>query len=463
MAKVKLRLAARCEAAGRPNNEDNYLICENLSEGKWSFTTDREIELSEWGTPLVVADGMGGMNAGEVASALAIDSIKEWFSSGNLSQEDFSYPENIKDYIRKAIQAADRNIKRKGSSDESMSGMGSTVILAWLVGKYVYVGWCGDSRAYRFNTAGGLQQLSRDHSYVQELVDKGKLDKELAFDFPDRNIITRSLGDPRRSANPDVQEFLLRNGDIFLLCSDGLSGVLRDREIEGVISAGAGSMEACRDALWETSREAEWDDNVTIVLCQVLSGAEVEKASVTLKITEPKIPCLSAQEKQAEETAAGQREVTVKMPAEKKKSKKWLWTTIVIFLLAAGIYVFLQNTTIGNPIWRKFTAPPKNTDTIETITQEAVAPPVVIPQKSKKTEENEKEGKKSGVEKDKDEAIKDIIHIVRTDTSGKKETMQNIADMYGVEITKLRELNGNKYTKDINEGDTIKIPQLNQP
>jgi protein phosphatase len=332
MAKIQLRLAARCEAAGRPNNEDNYLISENLSEGKWEFTTDKEIELSELGTLLIVADGMGGLNAGEVASATAIDSIQEWFSPENLSKVSFAYPEDIKTYIKKAIQAADQNIKKKGNGDDkSMTGMGSTIVLAWIINKYVYVGWCGDSRAYRFNSSDGLQQLSHDHSYVQELVDNGKLDKDLAFDFPERNIITRSLGDPRRKAEPDVVEWPLRNGDLFLLCSDGLSGVLRDKEIEDSIAGNTASLEACRDALWKTSCLAGWDDNVTLALCQVLSGVEEEKISATLKPAETGTPGTTAPGQ------AVQEKKTEKQPGKKKRKKRFRWLWIIAALLLAAI------------------------------------------------------------------------------------------------------------------------------
>jgi serine/threonine protein phosphatase PrpC len=284
MANIKFRVAARCEAAGRPNNEDNYQVGDNLNENQWGFTTDKEVTLASKGALLAVADGMGGMNAGEVAAAIAIETVKEWFSSENLTEERLSSPGSIKQYIRAAIRSADSNIKKEGAADKGKRGMGSTIVLAWLTDERIYIGWCGDSRAYRFNPADGLIQLSHDHSYVQELVDAGKLEPELAFDYPDSNIVTRSLGDPRGIANPDVREFPLRDGDIFLLCSDGLSGVLRDPEIEKVISENTHQLEALRDALWDTSCEAGWDDNVTLALCQVLSGGKkappVEKKPV---------------------------------------------------------------------------------------------------------------------------------------------------------------------------------------
>ena len=272
MAKIKFSMAARCEAAGRPGNEDNFQLSDDLSDEKWEFTTDKEIILKSKGALLVVADGMGGMNAGEVASALAIETVKDRFSSEKLTDEIISSSDSIKKYIEKVIIEADKRIKDDARVNEKKKGMGTTLVLAWIIGEKVFIGWCGDSRAYRFNPQEGLEPLSRDHSYVQELIDAGKLKEEFAFDHPDSNIVTRSLGDPRGKAKPEVNEYLLRNDDIILLCSDGLSGVLRDHEIEEIIRNNSTSAGACRDALWNAAREAGWDDNVTIGLCRIVSG-----------------------------------------------------------------------------------------------------------------------------------------------------------------------------------------------
>ncbi|MDR1898266.1 MAG: protein phosphatase 2C domain-containing protein [Prevotellaceae bacterium] len=277
MNKIKIRLAARCEAAGRTSNEDNFQLSDNLTDGReWKFVTDKEVTLENKGALMVVCDGMGGMNAGEVASALAIETVKEWFSPDVLTDDVVSDSEKIKKHITKAIIAADTRIKKESRADKEKEGMGSTIVLAWIVKESVFIGWCGDSRAYRCNPNGRLEQLSHDHSYVQELVDAGKLDKDLAFDHPNNNIITRSLGDPNRTAKPDVKEYALYNNDIILLCSDGLCGVLRDEEIEEVIKNNSSSMETCRDALWEAARNAGWHDNVTIELCQILSGCNTK-------------------------------------------------------------------------------------------------------------------------------------------------------------------------------------------
>lgn len=268
---ILFRMAARCEAAGRPNNEDNYQLDADLSDTIWGFTADEEVSLGDKGSLLVVCDGMGGMNAGEVASDIAVKTIKEWFTTDKLTDAVVAAPCK---YISSAIVAADAAIKAHSKTNPDTEGMGSTIVLAWLLGQKVYVGWCGDSRCYRFNPALGLERLSHDHSYVQELVDAGKLTEELAFDHPNNNIITRSLGDPRGVAQPDTKEFDLYDQDIILLCSDGLCGTLRDNEIAEVIQAHQTSMQECRDALWAADEAAGWTDNVTIGLAQILSGCD---------------------------------------------------------------------------------------------------------------------------------------------------------------------------------------------
>lgn len=272
---IKIRIAARCEAAGRPNNEDNYIISSNLTQSQWGFEADKEIDLSPRGTLLVVCDGMGGMNAGEVASEIAVQTIKDAFSGDKLTDEICKSPDSIKHFIEKAIIDADTAIKKEGNVNAEHKGMGSTIVLAWFINGKVYVGWCGDSRAYCYNPINGLQQLSHDHSYVQELVDAGKITTDLAFNHPNSNVITRSLGDPNGVVRPDVKEFELHNNDIILLCSDGLCGYVRDADIEATIKEHQTAMVECRDALWDAAEKAPWGDNVTIELLQVISGATI--------------------------------------------------------------------------------------------------------------------------------------------------------------------------------------------
>ena len=312
---ILFRMAARCEAAGRPNNEDNYQLDDNLSDNSWGFTADAEVSLGEKGALLVVCDGMGGMNAGEVASDIAVKTIKEWFTTNKLTDAAIAAPCK---YITSAIVAADAAIKAHSKTNPDTEGMGSTIVLAWLLGQKVYVGWCGDSRCYRFNPALGLERLSHDHSYVQELVDAGKLTEELAFDHPNNNIITRSLGDPRGAAQPDCKEFDLYNQDIILLCSDGLCGTLRDNEIAELIKQHQTSMQECRDALWVADEAAGWTDNTTIALAQIISGGKDANAATP--------------------TANSNNEITTskaKLIATNKRLKLILSGVVVIILLCA--------------------------------------------------------------------------------------------------------------------------------
>lgn len=312
---ILFRMAARCEAAGRPNNEDNYQLDENLSDNSWGFTADAEVLLGEKGALLVVCDGMGGMNAGEVASDIAVKTIKEWFTTEKLTDAAIAAPCK---YIASAIVAADAAIKAHSKTNPDTEGMGSTIVLAWLLGQKVYVGWCGDSRCYRFNPALGLERLSHDHSYVQELVDAGKLTEELAFDHPNNNIITRSLGDPRGAAQPDTKEFDLYNQDIILLCSDGLCGTLRDNEIAALIKQHQTSMQECRDALWDADEAAGWTDNTTIALAQIISGGKDANAAI--------------------QTASSNNEISTskaKLIAANKRLKLILSGVVVIILLCA--------------------------------------------------------------------------------------------------------------------------------
>ena len=120
-------MAARCEAAGRPNNEDNYQLDADLSDNEWGFTADKPIDLGKKGALLVVCDGMGGMNAGEVASDIAVSTIKEWFASDRLTADVLTSPMA---YIKQAIIAADSAIKAYSKEHPETEGMGSTIVMA---------------------------------------------------------------------------------------------------------------------------------------------------------------------------------------------------------------------------------------------------------------------------------------------------------------------------------------------
>lgn len=341
---IKIRLAARCEAAGRPENEDNFQVAENLSVSNTGFTTDKIFSLDTKGTLLLVCDGMGGMNAGEVASAIAVETIKNLFAPQLLTDEILANDDSICTYMKNTIIKADHKIKDEASKDEAKYGMGSTAVMAWLIGNKVYVAWCGDSRCYRYNPTTGLEQLSHDHSYVQDLVDSGQLSADLAFDHPNKNIITRSLGTPHGSARPDAKVYDLHAGDVILLCSDGLSDSLRDNEIEQSINRSLTSMAECRDALWHDSKQAGWHDNVTIVLAQIIENDNVKQADPQPQAQSSKVTTETSEQKTEQKESTITTSKTTRKPSiGTTKKKKNLIITIISIFVCLCVLGFIEN------------------------------------------------------------------------------------------------------------------------
>lgn len=266
MSKMNIKLAAGTDVGlVRTNNEDNYVASPDLAASDWTLTDAvGQTELGKYGSLLVVADGMGGANAGEVASEIAVNTIREVFSAGAL-EEALQCDDTARQFIENAVRTADDNIYKHSKTDEKTRGMGTTIVLCWIVGDKAYITWCGDSRCYVFNE-GRLTSLSKDHSYVQELVDKGRLSQEEARKHPYSNIITRCLGDVSQRAIPDTHIHTLRDGDIFLICSDGLCGLCDDKEIASVIDQYKDDIVACKNKLISAALSAGGYDNVTVAL-----------------------------------------------------------------------------------------------------------------------------------------------------------------------------------------------------
>ena len=292
---MKFRIAANTYAAGKYNplapllgNEDNMFVSADLNDiadgGQFRFDADEVVNLSDKGCLLVVADGMGGMNAGEVASDIAIKTVMQYFAPERLTDKIVKTSRARTDYLETVVVAADAAIKADSCSNKNHEGMGSTIILAWICDGEMSLTWCGDSRAYLFRPGHGFVQISKDHSYVQGLVDEGKITMDEAFDHPYGNIITRSLGDPEKKAKPESRMFEVFEGDIIMLCSDGLSGVLRDHKtyvdgkrienenLEDIIAANLDSMDKCCNELFAAAERNEWYDNVTTILCEITKG-----------------------------------------------------------------------------------------------------------------------------------------------------------------------------------------------
>ena len=205
----------------------------------------------------VVADGMGGAQAGEVASQAAVSAFEEGLPDGPLAET-----------LPARIQIANRVIHDQARSDPSYSGMGTTITAAAIDpgSETVTIGHVGDSRAYRIRD-GIIQRLTRDHSLVEEMRRRGQLTEAQAEEHPQRSIITRALG-PEPEVDVDVQEVATAPGDLFLLCSDGLTSMLDDDRIRRIVNEADSLDDATRD-LVEAANLAGGRDNITVVLFQV--------------------------------------------------------------------------------------------------------------------------------------------------------------------------------------------------
>lgn len=326
----------------RSNNEDNFIVNPDLTNpDKWFVPSkaDEVHSLDENGCVMVVADGMGGMNAGEVASDIAVTYVKNAFSKVSDFSKIVDCSNHVESFLKKIIVEADAAIKKKVKEDPSTAGMGTTIVVAWIVDGAVHVAWCGDSRAYLFNRKSGLSRLSNDHSYVQELVDSGKLDPELAFDHPNSNIITRSLGDSPVKAQPDYVCRRLSAGDYIILCTDGLCGLVRDEQILDVMMQERPGLADYKDALFNAAFEEGAYDNVTIALFECMSIKEHNLASTVspLDSSSRKKQARKAVEEKEAETGDLDKTQEVKAKPDKagSKGKKILMSAIIVLILAA--------------------------------------------------------------------------------------------------------------------------------
>ncbi len=275
MAKIKIRIAAKTDVGlERQNNEDNFQVSSDLSILPMRWVNNDVCNLGVKGALLVVADGMGGMNAGEVASQIAIDIIREEFIPQKITSEVIKSRFSIEKFMNDIIIKADARIKEVSNVRPETKGMGTTIVIAWLLDDTLYVSWCGDSRAYVYNSNHGLHRLTKDHSYVQQLIDTGKLSEEEAFDFPESNIITRCLCDSKQKAQPEClyKPYPVCDGDIILLCTDGLCGMIRDNEILDIMHSFQNDMSVLTENLVHAALSASGADNCTVCVCQIWGG-----------------------------------------------------------------------------------------------------------------------------------------------------------------------------------------------
>ena len=296
-----------------------------------------------------VADGMGGAQAGEVASRLAAAVLKESPETGTGEQR-----------VAELIKEANRRVFQRSNEDATASGMGTTMTVALVdpTSDTIAIGHVGDSRAYRVRD-GELEQLTEDHSLVAELLRSGKLDPDEARTHPQRSVITRALG---TESEVDVDTFTVeaRPGDVYLICSDGLSSMVNDADILAVVEESRDDLRTTARQLVAAANRGGGDDNITVIVFEIAAGPSGDTATLqpvgerghvyededTLSGLEPvpvvelttaaeAEPVLYLEEEDTAESAA----TLTPADAPRRRRRRWPW--LLLLVLFVGIVVAL--------------------------------------------------------------------------------------------------------------------------
>lgn len=234
----------------RQHNEDSYLVADEPGL-------------------FLVADGMGGHAAGEIASRIAVDSISEFIL--HTKEDDGTWPHAYDEHYKRstnrlmaAVRLANTRVLEAMRKDARLRGMGTTVVACLADDDMMSFAHVGDSRAYLIR-AGSLSRITNDHSWVFEQVQAGMLTEAEAEKHPLRNVITRALGGAL-SVTPDASEVETRSGDVYLLCSDGLTGMVPEDEIRDIVDKNTDDLEKACQVLIDTANERGGLDNVTAIL-----------------------------------------------------------------------------------------------------------------------------------------------------------------------------------------------------
>lgn len=257
---IHIRLFGRTDVGQiREHNEDNFLVADLSRRSRGLHEGEREQVVGPAGTVLAVCDGMGGAAAGEVASQLAVDIIFEKMLDGGAAANRDEFARRL---VR-TVEEAGLRIFTEARADRTRRGMGTTSTVAGLIDGRLFLAQVGDSRAYLLR-GDRLVQVTRDQSLVNQLIEAGQLTEEEAETFEHNNIILQALG-TAETVQVDLTYVDLQRGDLLMVCSDGLSGMMRNEEIRATLLAAADPLDACRQ-LTEKANEAGGHDNITVIV-----------------------------------------------------------------------------------------------------------------------------------------------------------------------------------------------------
>jgi PPM family protein phosphatase len=249
----------------REHNEDAFLVADLTRQNASLKPEVREHELGPKGTLLLVADGMGGAAAGEVASKMATDCIYQHLTQHWLPDQE-STPQQFAFRLREAVETANGKIHEHSKLNPDRRGMGTTATAVGILGDFLYLTQVGDSRAYIIRN-GEAAQITKDQSLMQRLIDAGELTEEEAERSERKNIILQALG-PDPKVRVDLTHHEIRRGDVVVVCSDGLSGQVKREEIAEVVVQTADLVDACA-RLIDLANERGGPDNITVIIARI--------------------------------------------------------------------------------------------------------------------------------------------------------------------------------------------------
>jgi serine/threonine protein phosphatase PrpC len=308
----------------RDHNEDRFLVAD-LTRREASLLPDvREHVVGERGSLFVVADGMGGAAAGELASQMATDTIyqqmiRAWVGEREATPQRFAYR------LKEAVEVANGHIHSYAKAHPEVRGMGTTTTAVGVLGDHFYLSQVGDSRAYLIRN-GQAVQLTKDQSLMQRLVEAGELTEEEAAKSERRNIILQALG-PDARVKVDLTHQEVRRGDVLVLCSDGLSGQVKKEEIAEIV-IGARNLQAAADRLIALANERGGPDNITVIIAR-FDGDGLRPATAHEEVGHQVYPLIDT------ETSTEPVPVYTGSPAP-QPARRGRWRALTLVLVAAA-------------------------------------------------------------------------------------------------------------------------------
>lgn len=307
---------------------------ENQDFGTWTTASEASGSLLG-GRLLVVADGMGGHRGGATASRLAAETIKQEYLAAS--------SDDVAQVLRTALERANAKVFAEAQANPDLRGMGTTTSVLAVQGEKAWLAHVGDSRIYRVRT-GGIEQLTQDHSLVATMVREGLLTAEEAETHPRRNVLQRSMGVAEEVDVDLLGPIELQEGDTFILCSDGLHGVVRESELKEIALA---PIDLAADEFLRRALQRGAPDNVTVIVARVEAANDADEEE-PLEKTQPMAPAALTEDestKVTQKVVAVSAEAGAVSPPRKQSFLRWMFVCVLL-LGAAGIWVYCNHASL---------------------------------------------------------------------------------------------------------------------